>query len=297
MGHESQTSTWDFLQKCVAPFATFVGLVLLIIGLAIQDWDCKDCSVTTGGGYDDITWGTQATDYVLSILFITMAMFAPGAGAVRASFCGAAALDVLSWFSGAVFHTVKATTGEAQVWLFIIALVAGTLSRILRVFGIVCAIKGVGPCRCIRSVKVPAAICGVLGLTAIVLLPPAEVGAIPVPGWILGAVYQILMVLLTFILSVWALAVVMPELSAVQWAPIASLLGFVLAVVVNQVKPRPFKYSTDFNDNALFHTFFMFEAAAAFHVLRLLAAIPAQDDKSKPGGQNTQDDQKSAVVA
>jgi hypothetical protein len=189
----------------------------------------------------------------------------------------------VGWFLGGLAHLIKAETGKFHVPLFIISALGITLGRILRVFGTVCTMRSHGPCACIQSAKVLAVIFGCFAVVAIVLLPPAEVGAIPVPGWIVAAVFQILMVLLLFIFST---ATILKIEAKAVWAPITAILMFVLGVVVNLTKPSPFKYATDFNDNGLFHTFFIWEAAASFYALWVVADTPAMAGKK----ENTDED-------
>jgi hypothetical protein len=272
------------LVQWVAPWGALVGLGFLIIGLVVQDWDCQDCSKTTGGGYDDITWGTMATDWGLTAAYIPMAILAPGTGAMRAGFRGAAAFDAVGWCVAGFAHFIKAETGVFHVPLFIVSTVGTTIGRTMRLFGTVLAMQSVGLCTCIQNTWALGAMFGTVALTAAALIPPAEVGAIPVPGWIVAAVYQITLVLLFFIFS--TAAVVKIRVKAV-WAPVVAFLMFVCGVLVNQIKPSPFKYSTDFNDNALFHVFFIWEAAASFQVLRVLAEPVTLKSDPKPGADET----------
>lgn len=266
------------LVQWVAPWGALVGLVFFIIGLVVQDWDCQDCSELTGGGYDDITWGTIATDWGLTAAYLPMAILAPGTGAMQAAFRGAAALDAVGWCFGGFAHLVKAVTGEFYVALFIVSTVGTTIGSTMRLFGTVLAMQSVGLCACIQSTRALGAIFGTVALSAAVLLPTAEVGVIPVPGWILAAVYQITLVLLFIICST---AAIVDIRAGAVWAPVVAFLMFMCGVLVNQIKPSPFKYSTGFNDNALFHVFFIWEAAASFQALRVLAE-PLVDEPDTP---------------
>jgi len=265
---------WNVAKRCVVPWGAIAGLVFLCLGLGVNDWECQNCSVPTGGGYDDVTWGTIATDWGLAFVYIPMSIFAPGIGVVRAALCSAAACDAVAWFLAGVAHLIKATTGVFHVPVFIVSVIGTTIGRIMRLFGTLCAMRSVWPCACIQNAKVLAAIFGSFSVAVSVMILLAEIEAIPVKGWIVVAVNQVLMVLLLFIFST---AAILKIRAKAVWAPITAFLMFVLGAIVNLIKPNPFKYSIDFNDNALFHTFFIWEAAASFYALEILAETPARD--------------------
>lgn len=269
------------LVQWVAPWGALVGMVFFIIGFVVQDWECsrstgggynapdgQDCSRWTGGGYDDHTWGTIATDWGITAAYIPMAILAPGTGVARAGFRGAAAFDALAWYLAGLAHFIKAKTGVFHVPLFIASEVGTTIGRTMRFFGAVVAMQNVGLCTCIRDTWALGAVFGCVVLSAAALIPLAEVGAIQVPGFMVAAVYQSMLVLLFCIFS--TSAVVNIRVKHI-WAPVVALLMFVWGLLVSLIKPSPFKYSTEFNDNGLFHVFFILEAAVSFQVLRVLS--------------------------
>jgi len=78
---------------------------------------------------------------------------------------------------------------------------------------------------------------------------------IPVPEWTMVAGKQVLMNLL--------LVGTGHSVGQPVWS--SCILGsFIFTLLLNQLKPSPFKYSTDFNDNALFHSAMLMFLACTF---------------------------------
>jgi hypothetical protein len=256
---------------------TFCGVAVLFVavGLAVQDWDWEqgcakrlgppqdwnpeqdldwEVACQTGGKYD-ATWGTIVTDYALALEDLVFAILAPGDGLTKWSIAVAFLLDGVAWLGGGIMHQFFYTSSATHDALWITALITGSLAGICRVFAAAIAAKAVGKCQCLPSPAVLGSITGVFGVFVTLHISLALAGLIPVPDWIIVAVAQVLM----------NLALVCAGYSLGQPVWTSCVLGaFILYVVINQLKPSPFKYSTDFNDNGLFHSAMMVFLACTF---------------------------------
>jgi len=259
--------------KSSAIIAAFllVALVFYVIGFAVQDWDCDQGCVSETGGDHDTTWGTIITDYTVGVEAIVMATMAPGGGSVKNVIMASYILDSIGWLGGGLMHHAFAGDGEMHDGLWAIALLTVSLGGLVRMCAAIMSAKEAGKCRCMPSQKPLGIIACTAGLLFTVVLFLALAEHIPLPDWMVSAAKQVLM----------SLSLVMVGCVGGQPAWATAVFGCFALTVLNVVKFSPFKYSSNFNDNGLFHTGYILFLAAVFGLFNALVVGEEKGDCSE----------------
>jgi len=229
-------------------FSSFVCLGLLAVGYSVQEWDPEWCH--TGGDHTktcgvaavewDSTWGTWVTDYLLAAMCAVMAVMLPGAGHAKYIAAAAFGLDALSWLFDGVLHqnfakTSDMTVNDSQLGLHVafllVVLIFRTVAIVLYAYAAYVLSGDVIKC---MSTKTSGCMFGVAGVCFAIatMVSGLNLGMTTLAGFLVVAIFSVVGKL--------------PKWSATIVALCA------LAAALNLATPPPFKYSLDYNHNALF---------------------------------------------
>jgi len=224
----------------------FSGMSMLcfFVAFAVQDWGESKVGPQTGGK-TDATVGTYVTDYLLGLECFAMAVAAPGTGFAKGSIAVAYTVGGISWIAGGVLHHIFPTPSQMHVLMWIVALIFGGWSSLLRAYALIVTAQASGKCTCC-DLKVLNIVVGAIAIIFAVTVPISVLNeAFPVADWMLLAMKKMVMDL-AFIITGFATC-------EIPWS-FACLATMVFFVGLNVFKFAPFIYSTTFNDNSLFHS-------------------------------------------
>jgi len=244
-------NTFDAFSIIVVCFSA-LALGFFTLGYAVQSWE-EQPGIETGGEADG-TWGTWLTCYALFVECATMAIVAPGEGVVKYSIVIAFALDGLSWLCSGLLHSFFPTSSSAHDTIWVSAMLLSNLGSFAKAYAAHLAVREHGKCQCCPSSRVIGIAGGAIaalwiGLTLVLY------ESFILPDWVFVMVKQVLAML--------ALVVYGVNGGSARWSA-AIFVSFGAAVVLDILKPEPFKYSTNFNDNGLFHSAMMLYTVSVF---------------------------------